>query len=118
MIIEILRLNYQNFQKYFTKSANTSPAIMCVSWSHIYINADLKYIMVQQPLVSSQQQQESRRVAYLGRSRTYYYTADVPCTEHTMMATFADDTAIVSPHACYNIANELLQRAVNKVVTW
>ena len=46
------------------------------------------------------------------------YTADIPSHKDTTLATFADDTAVLSPHANYNIATSRLQVAVTQIVNW
>ena len=46
------------------------------------------------------------------------YTADVPEEEDTLLATFADDTAIISSYENYTIATEKLQKAVDKIAEW
>lgn len=46
------------------------------------------------------------------------YTNDIPVDNNVMMATFADDTAILSTDTNVRNATEKLQNAMNKVVEW
>ena len=46
------------------------------------------------------------------------YTASVPTHNDTTLATFADDTAVLSPHANYNVATSRLQIEVTEIVNW
>jgi hypothetical protein len=46
------------------------------------------------------------------------YTADISTTKDTMIATFADDTAILAPHKDFNGAIGALQQSLNKVSSW
>lgn len=46
------------------------------------------------------------------------YTADLPTTNQTMTATFADDTAILASHEDPHKASEILQSTINKVQKW
>ncbi len=46
------------------------------------------------------------------------YTVHIPETKSTVTVTFADDTAILSPHKDYETATENLQEAVNKLTEW
>jgi len=46
------------------------------------------------------------------------YTADIPSTKNTTIATFADDAAILAPHEKYETAVNQLQKAVDKVSKW
>lgn len=46
------------------------------------------------------------------------YTADLPTTNHTTVATFADDTAILASHLDPVLASEHLQENLNKIQNW
>lgn len=46
------------------------------------------------------------------------YTSDVPESDNTIMATFADDTAILSVSETEEVAKRNLQKALNTVVEW
>lgn len=46
------------------------------------------------------------------------FTADVPTTDNTLIATFADDTAIMSSDFSPNRASEKLQQHLNILQTW
>lgn len=46
------------------------------------------------------------------------YTADIPDSEHTMIATFADDTAILSVHDDPAQASVNLQLSLNAITDW
>ena len=46
------------------------------------------------------------------------YTADMPETEHTLTATYADDTAILSSHQNPKIASANLQHHLNQFEKW
>ena len=46
------------------------------------------------------------------------YTADISTHPATTIATYADDTAIISPHEDYTAAISHLQEAVNKIYKW
>lgn len=46
------------------------------------------------------------------------YTADIPMTKSTDLATFADDTALITSHENHDTATTQLQRAVSKVAEW
>jgi hypothetical protein len=46
------------------------------------------------------------------------YTADLPESEHTMVATFADDTAILSVHDDPALASANLQLSLNSITDW
>jgi hypothetical protein len=46
------------------------------------------------------------------------FTADIPLTEKTLMATFADDTAIMSPDHDPNMASQKLQQHLNLLQNW
>ena len=46
------------------------------------------------------------------------YTADMPMQENVVIATFADDTAVLAPHHDYNVAVDNLQKAVDKITKW
>jgi hypothetical protein len=46
------------------------------------------------------------------------YTADMPETEHTLTATYADDTAILASHQNPITASTNLQRHLNQFGTW
>ena len=43
------------------------------------------------------------------------FTADIPTSEHTLIATFADDTAIISAHANPIIASHRPQVKIRKI---
>ena len=46
------------------------------------------------------------------------YTADLPSTDNTEVATFADDTAILAMHSDPRKATENLQTNLNKTENW
>ena len=46
------------------------------------------------------------------------FTADVPLTDNTLMATFADDTAIMSSDQDPNTASQKLQQHLNSLQNW
>ena len=46
------------------------------------------------------------------------YTADLPITNQTTVATFADDTAIMALHPDHSMASKLLQENLNKIEKW
>ncbi len=46
------------------------------------------------------------------------YTADIPAHDETILATFADDTAVLTRHENYDIAISRLQLAINKITSW
>lgn len=46
------------------------------------------------------------------------YTSDLPTTDHTTVATFADDTAILSSHNNPIMASRNLQENLNKIQDW
>lgn len=46
------------------------------------------------------------------------FTADIPTTEETIVATFADDTAIMSSHTDPVVATEKLQNHLNLIDNW
>lgn len=46
------------------------------------------------------------------------HTADMPTTENTLTATFADDTAILASHESPEIASRNLQISLNRVQNW
>jgi hypothetical protein len=46
------------------------------------------------------------------------FTADVPLTENTLMATFADDTAIMYSDHDPNTASQKLQHLLNLLQNW
>ena len=46
------------------------------------------------------------------------YTADLPETEHTMTATYADDTTILASHQNYITASIILQRHIHQLEKW
>lgn len=46
------------------------------------------------------------------------YTADLPLNDHTTIATYADDTAILSSHENEQIASRYLQNHINEVESW
>jgi ribosomal protein L10 len=46
------------------------------------------------------------------------YTTDLPRTNHTMLSTFADDTAIFTTHPDPTIASKYLQDHLRKIETW
>lgn len=54
----------------------------------------------------------------LGPELYKIYTADLPCEDNTLTATFADDTAILASHEDPLQASALLQRSLNKVSEW
>ena len=46
------------------------------------------------------------------------YTADLPVQPGSTVATYADDTAILTPHTSYETATELLQNSAREVEHW
>ena len=48
----------------------------------------------------------------------HLFTADIPETKGTMVATFVDYTAMLDPHEDYHTAVKCLQRALKAVVKW
>jgi hypothetical protein len=54
----------------------------------------------------------------LGPTPYLIYTADLPTTPHVTTATYADDTAILSPHQDPTIASQRLQTTLNKIQSW
>lgn len=46
------------------------------------------------------------------------YTADLPTTSRTEVATYADDTAVLAVHANSTTASQYLQENLNKIQTW
>ncbi|CAK1544722.1 unnamed protein product [Leptosia nina] len=46
------------------------------------------------------------------------YTADLPVTPGTMLATFADDRAILACHSNPDVASSKLQEALNRIHSW
>lgn len=46
------------------------------------------------------------------------YTSDLPNNSHTMVATFADDTAILASHENPTIASNLVQHNLNQIQNW
>lgn len=54
----------------------------------------------------------------LGPTLYLLYTRDIPVDNNAIMATFADDTAILVPDKCVVKATEKLQNAVDKVRDW
>jgi len=46
------------------------------------------------------------------------FTADLPCTEGCMVATYADDTALLASHEDPDIASKLLQNGLDAIQTW
>ena len=46
------------------------------------------------------------------------YTADIPTTEETTIAAFADDTAVMASSTTQVEANELAQEALDKISSW
>jgi hypothetical protein len=46
------------------------------------------------------------------------FTSDIPLTEDTLMATFADDTAIMSSDHDPNTASKKLQQHLNLLQNW
>ena len=51
----------------------------------------------------------------LGPTLYIFYTADIPTTEHTETAMFADDTSVLSVHSFQEEATKNLQHALNKI---
>ena len=54
----------------------------------------------------------------LGPFRYLVYTANILQPSHTVSATFADDTAILTSHEQYEIATNRLQIALHTIVKW
>jgi hypothetical protein len=50
----------------------------------------------------------------------YYiiYTSDLPTSDNTTTATFADDAAILATHESSEIASMKLQATINKINDW
>ena len=46
------------------------------------------------------------------------YTSDLPLSQHTTTATFADDTAIMAVNKNPNIASSVLQQSLNEIQEW
>ena len=46
------------------------------------------------------------------------FTSDIPISECALIATYADDTAILSADVCPNTASVLLQNELNAIETW
>jgi len=46
------------------------------------------------------------------------YTADIPVSEETMIATYADDTALLSSHSDPDTASTLLQKSLDATSKW
>jgi hypothetical protein len=46
------------------------------------------------------------------------FTADIPTSADTLLATFADDTAIMSSDSCPDRASEKFQQHLNALQTW
>ena len=46
------------------------------------------------------------------------YTADLPVQPGSTVATYADDTAVLTPHISYETATELLQNSAREVEHW
>lgn len=46
------------------------------------------------------------------------YTADIPTTNSTTTAIFADDTVVLAPHEDYDTASTNLQKEVNNIFKW
>jgi hypothetical protein len=53
-----------------------------------------------------------------GPAPTEIYTADLPTTEHTTIATFADDTGLLAAHADPLVASQHLQHHLNILQEW
>jgi hypothetical protein len=54
----------------------------------------------------------------LGPTLYLIYTADLPTTPYVTTATYADDTAILSPHQDPTVASQRLQTTLNKIQSW
>jgi hypothetical protein len=54
----------------------------------------------------------------LGLTLYLIYTADLPTTPSVTTGTYADDTAILSPHQDPTVASQRLQTALNKIQSW
>lgn len=54
----------------------------------------------------------------LGPVLYFLYTADLPTTRNTQVATFADDTAILAVHACPETASHYLQQHLDTLDFW
>jgi retron-type reverse transcriptase len=48
----------------------------------------------------------------------YIYTSDIPKTNHTILATYADDTAILASNKNPNIATHDIQFTLNQISNW
>lgn len=46
------------------------------------------------------------------------HTADLPTSNHTIISTFADDTAVLASHSNANLASTHLQQHLNKIENW
>ena len=54
----------------------------------------------------------------LGPTLYLLYTSDIPHASDTMIATFADDTALLSTDGCVAKATEKLQNSINEICDW
>lgn len=54
----------------------------------------------------------------LGPTLYLLYTADIPTVNDTVIATYADDTAITYVSECQRAATAKLQKALNRVINW
>lgn len=54
----------------------------------------------------------------LGPHLYILYTSDIPVTKSVIVATFADDTTVLSPHENYDTATSNLQEAVDVISNW
>ena len=54
----------------------------------------------------------------MGPTLYLLHTAEIPNTGNTLMATFADDTAILASHVDPVVASKYLQETLNKISDW
>jgi hypothetical protein len=54
----------------------------------------------------------------LGPLLYLFFTADLPTTDHTTIATFADDTGLLAAHPDPNVASQQLQHHLNILQAW
>lgn len=54
----------------------------------------------------------------LGPTLYKIYTADIPCEENVLTATYADDSAVLASHEDPILASQILQESLDKITTW